>query len=332
MHLRHSTIYIVCPANVRTGGPEAAHQLGRALIDLGNDARMVYIRNEMDVPLSGECRGVAVIEAPMPSAYAHYRVPMTWEIVDKPENAVVFPEIWPEITRRFQNLTSYLWWLSIDNGLQAVERFGGFRAFGNVRCEHLGQSYYAVDYLARHDIAALPVFDYTSPDHAGALPNGTLREDRVLYPSRGKWFAEQLRRWAPDLAWQEIIGFTPAEVKTMFQTSKLYVDFGSHPGKDRMPREAATHGCCIITGQRGSAGNPFDVPIPARYKFRDSRLHVPKIVRAIRGTLSEYDQRIADFATYRRIITGEASEFLAQVARAFGGEVVAAAADDGRRR
>ena len=120
----------------------------------------------------------------------------------------------------------------------------------------------------------------------------TPREDRILYPARGKWFTQWLRRWAPDLAWQEITGFTPAEVKALFQTSKLYVDFGSHPGKDRMPREAATHGCCIITGRRGSAGNAFDVPIPARYKFRDLRLNVPKIVaEAIRATLVEYDQR-----------------------------------------
>ena len=264
----------------------------------------------------------------MPADYARYGVPMTWEIADHPDNAVVFPEIWPEIARRFGNLKTYLWWLSIDNGLRAVERFGGFAAFARVRCEHLSQSHYGVDYLAQRGIVALPVFDYTSPDHAGALLGCTPREERIFYPARGKWFTQWLRHWAPDLAWQEITGFTSAEVKVLFQTSKLYVDFGSHPGKDRMPREAATHGCCIITGRRGSAGNAFDVPIQTRYKFRDSRLHVPKIVRAIRATLVEYDQREADFATYRRIIAGEAGEFLAQVARAFGGEIAAVAAED----
>ncbi len=328
----YGTIYILCPANVRTGGPEASHQLGRTLIDLGHDARMIYVRAATDVPLSGEHRTIPVIEAPMPADYARYGVPISWEIVDHPNNALVFPEIWPEMARHFSNLTPYLWWLSIDNGLPAVERFGGFAAFESVRCEHLSQSYYGVDYLARRGIVAIPVFDYTSPDHAGAPPDGTPRENRVLYPSRGKWFTQWLRRWAPDLAWQEITGFTPAEVRALFQTSKLYVDFGSHPGKDRMPREAATHGCCIITGRRGSAGNAFDVPIPERYKFRDSRLNVPKIVGAIRATLSDYDQRIAGFATYRRIIAGEASEFLAQVARAFGGEIVAVASEDRQNR
>lgn len=319
----YETIYILCPANVRTGGPEASHQLGRALIDLGHDARMVYVRAEADVPLEGERLAIPVIEAPMPDEYARYGVPMAWEIADQVENAIVFPEIWPDIARRFRHLTPYLWWLSIDNGLPAVERFGGFAAFESVRCEHLSQSYYSMEYLAHHSIVSLPVFDYTSPDHADAPPDGSLRESRILYPSRGEWFTQWLRRWAPDLAWREITGFTAAQVKTLFQTSKLYVDFGSHPGKDRMPREAAAQGCCVITGQRGSAGNAFDVPIPARYKFRDLRLNVPTIVHAIRETLADYDQQVGAFATYRRIIAGEASEFLAQVARAFGGEVVA---------
>ena len=30
---------------------------------------------------------------------------------------------------------------------------------------------------------------------------------------------------------------------------KLYIDFGGFPGKDRLPREAVMHDCCIITGK-----------------------------------------------------------------------------------
>jgi hypothetical protein len=38
--LQYRIVTILCPAKVRTGGPEALHQLGRALIDLGHDARI----------------------------------------------------------------------------------------------------------------------------------------------------------------------------------------------------------------------------------------------------------------------------------------------------
>ena len=153
------------------------------------------------------------------------------------------------------------------------------------------------------------------PYHSGP------RQDRILYPARGAWFAQFLRKWSPDLDWQEIKGFTPDQVRDLFLTSKLYVDFGSHPGKDRMPREAALLGCCIITSRRGAAGNPFDVPIPDRYKFRGARWQVPMIVRTIRRLLAEYDRRAGELAIYRRIIAGERAEFTAQAVRVFGATV-----------
>ncbi len=35
--------------------------------------------------------------------------------------------------------------------------------------------------------------------------------------------------------------------------AKLYIDFGYHPGKERMPREACLLDCCLIIGKDGSA-------------------------------------------------------------------------------
>lgn len=324
--LLYRTIYILCPAKVRTGGPEALHQLGRALLDLGHDARMVYIQTDDDIPHTGNVRIVPALETPMPPEYRRYEVPQTLEIVDDASNSIVFSELWPGVIRKFNHLMPHLWWLSIDNGLAAVKQFGGFAALAAVRCVHLSQSYYGLEYLAERRITALAMFDYTSPDHTEGTLHRSGRDNRILYPVRGQWFTHWLRRWAPDLNWQEISGFTPAQVHTLFRTSKLYVDFGKHPGKDRMPREAAIHGCCVITGLRGSAGNALDIPIQNRYKFDDSRLKVPQIIHTIRDTLAEYDERVEAFATYRQIIMGEAAEFIAQVARAFGGQIVAARA------
>lgn len=317
----YRTIYLLCHARNRTGGPEALHQLGRALIDLGHDARMVYIEHGAVPSVDGYKVSFPEIEAPMPPAYAHYDVPSGFAFEDLPGNALVFPEMEPGIVRFAQRMTPLMWWLSIDNGLRAVEAFGGFAAIRAARCEHVCQSFYAWEYLRRHDIQGLPLFDYTAPEHAAAADRAgdTERQNRVLFPARGAWFTGWLRRWAPDLMWQEIKGFTAHQVQTLFLTSKLYVDFGSHPGKDRMPREAAILGCCVMTGQRGAAANPFDIPVLNAYKFRDSRWQIPRIVRAIRSTLAEYDQRRADFSSYRRMIMGERAEFVAQAARIFGG-------------
>jgi hypothetical protein len=324
LQLQYRIVTILCPAKVRTGGPEALHQLGRALIDLGHDARIAYLHSDEVILSTGDTSTVPLIDDPVPPEYARYAVPRTLEISDKPGDAVLFPEIWPGVIRKFNNLMPYLWWLSIDNGLSAAARFGGFSALGSARCVHLSQSYYGLQYLAERDISAMALFDYTSPDHFLAASDLHIRENRILYPARGRWFTGYLRRWAPDLCWQEISGFTSAQVGELFRTSKLYVDFGKHPGKGRMPREAAIQGCCIITGKRGAASNPFDIPIPLRYKFNDSRLRVPQIIRAIRATLAGYDSRVREFGIYQRMIEGERQEFTAQVARVFGGEVVPA--------
>ncbi len=322
----YRTIYLLCPANVRTGGPEALHQLGRALLDCGLDARMVYLKGAPAPVAADGMLTFPTLDDPMPPEYAHYDIPRAFSIRDAADCAVVFPEIWPVVIPMLQHAVPHLWWLSIDNGMRAVEAFGGIPAIAATRAVHLCQSYYALAYLAERGLPGLPLFDYTAPEHgAAAMRAGSgNRQDRILYPSRGKWFTGWLRRWAPNLPWQEIAGFTPAQVQELFLTSKLYVDFGSHPGKDRMPREAAILGCCVITGQRGAAGNPYDVPIPSGYKFKDSRLLVPRIVGRIRQVLAEYDRDTADFATYRRIIMGEKIEFLAQAARIFGGRLIAA--------
>jgi len=318
---RYRTISILCPANTRTGGPEAMHQLGRALLDLGHDARMVYATSDSDFQLRDGALDGPDIPSPMPEAYADYRVPKAMQVPDTADSAVVFPEVWPGLAFRFGKAKPHLWWLSIDNGLKPAEACGGIDALRASACVHLCQSYYALTYLIDRGIRGWPLFDYTSPDILAAATANTTREARVLFPARGRWFTQWLQRWGPDLPWQEISGFTPAQVRDLFLASRIYVDFGNHPGKDRMPREAAILGCCVITGRRGAADNALDVPIPSQYKFRDSRLMVPRIVRAIRRSLGEYEARRADFERYRSTIRGERREFILQAMRIFGGRL-----------
>ena len=322
-------IYIVCAAFTQTGGPEALHQLGRALVDLGHDVAMVYVNLDLTPTVSEGAVHFPTLEQPMPAAYARYDLPHGWQIEDEPNVAVVVPEMWPSLIKYFSRATPYLWWLSVDNARKAVDSFGGIAAIRASRAVHLCQSYYALQYVSENGTYGLPLFDYTSPDHMSPI-DGPLerRVDRILYPAKGRWFTEQLRRWAPRLNWQEISGFTPEQVANLFRTSRLYVDFGAHPGKDRMPREAAIQGCCILTGRRGSAANPLDIPIPDRYKFRDSRLMIPRIIPAIRATVAEYDVRIADFAVYRATIRAEQREFILQAMRIFGGRLELPPADE----
>ena len=102
---------------------------------------------------------------------------------------------------------------------------------------------------------------------------------------------------------------TTEEVKQLLAKSKVYIDFGHHPGKDRFPREAAIMGCCIITGQRGAAGNGRDIEIPSKYKFKDSTAAIPQICCTIEDCLEHYEDRIDDFTEYRNKIWQEKAQF-----------------------
>ena len=98
----------------------------------------------------------------------------------------------------------------------------------------------------------------------------------MLYnPKKGIEFTRQLIEAAPDLNWVPLENMSNEEVRGKLKTSKVYIDFGDHPGKDRFPREAAISGCCVITGKRGSAAYD-DVPIPEDFDGYRSTIKAEK--------------------------------------------------------
>ena len=92
-------------------------------------------------------------------------------------------------------------------------------------------------------------------------------------------------------------------------SSKVYIDFGNHPGKDRIPREAATCGCLIVTGTKGAAANDYDVCIPRKYKFDDKDENISKIVAQIQDLLENYSNYRKDYDLYRKSILSEEDTF-----------------------
>jgi hypothetical protein len=69
----------------------------------------------------------------------------------------------------------------------------------------------------------------------------------------------------------------------------VYIDFGNHPGRDRIPREAAAMGCVVITNRRGSAENDVDIPIPNFLKIDDAFPDFPlKAAEGISEAMKSY--------------------------------------------
>lgn len=249
------TIYLLCLHNVRTGGPEAIHQLSDALIEQGFDARLVYYdwnqiaALEHSEPQEAYWFGERANEI---EEYARYRVKISGAVPNESDNIVVLPETLCHLAPKFAKATVLIWWLSVDNGFGALSRanLNDLRA-RNVH--HAWQSRYAERFVNTLGfINAGHLGDYTVDlrSYAEPLPSHA-RPPRIAYNANHKVAAD----WR--LLAQEIIAIDPlaelvkvegsrAQVAGLFATSRAYCDLGCFPGKDRMPREAALMGCAPL--------------------------------------------------------------------------------------
>lgn len=328
-----SKIYVLCPAQVKTGGTELLHQLVKELNHLGKDAYITYL----EVPEN---------EAVMNAAFSHYAECYLTEqdIEDSAENILVVPEIYCPIMKKYLLIKKYIWWLSVDNYLlhnsfADRRRLAGAgsalkaRLTGKLQDKtalvktaqlHLCQSRYAAEYVEGIGVAKTQITylsDYVNDVYLKNCENQKqmVKEDVILYnPKKGAAFTKKLMEAAPKLRWIPLINMSTEEVQHRMQTGKVYIDFGNHPGKDRFPREAAISGCIVITGMRGSAKYHDDVPIPQKYKFDETTVHVDEITARIKECLTNYEVCNRDFEGYRAYIAGEKAQFAADVRRIFG--------------
>ena len=60
---------------------------------------------------------------------------------------------------------------------------------------------------------------------------------------------------------------TKAQVKETLTDSAIYIDFGHHPGKDRVPREAAAMGAAVLLHDQGAGSSFVDHPLDRDYLF-----------------------------------------------------------------
>ena len=131
------------------------------------------------------------------------------------------------------------------------------------------------------------------------------RSDVVLFnPAKATPFMQKIIDACPDVTFKPIQGMTRAEVIDTMRHSKLYVDFGEFPGRERMPREAVLCGCCLITSRLGSAAYYEDFSHSYKYESKDS--HIWAIVNQIRYVLSHYEECRHDFDMFRELLRAEA--------------------------
>ena len=325
----HKRVLIVCPGNVETAGPEALHQLVNELNQLGQAAAIVYhpFNKSFSTPLPYQQYHVAVVP------YA-----------DNIDELIVFPEIFTTLALKVKNAKAAIWWMSVNN--YTCLRYGNpirdkFRYFKNfIRGKrpffgmkslkdliHFSQSDYAKNFLMQHEINSLSLSDpipvYTSENYLKQLElifyEKLKKKNVILYnPTKGVKTIEKLIEAFPQWEFKPLKGYDREALAAILIEAKLYVDFGHHPGKDRLPREAAIHRCCIITGIYGSASNATDLPFPEKYKINQKDLlFIQAFGKLVEDIFENFEAHVGSFYGYRKIISQESFAFKKQVVNAF---------------
>jgi hypothetical protein len=313
-------IFVCCPGNLITGGPELLHQLVDALHSFGIEAYISYF------PFS------KTFDVPEP--YKKYKVSQKF-IEDNPDNLIIVPESATGLLRKFSKAKCAVWWLSVDNYYYRLHK-GLFLDLRNSiatlllgkrlpiqmlkKFQHYTQSQYATNFLGQFKIQTQSLTDYINDEYLQFNPlDSQLKEDIIAYnPKKGIGVTEKLIEANPNFQFIPIANMTREEVVSLFRKAKLYIDFGHHPGKDRMPREAAMLGCCIITGQKGSALNDLDIRIPKKFKIAEKD---PNFLANFQILVDEvflnYEVCSRLFIEYQEVIKHEKTMFLSQTRDVF---------------
>ena len=306
-------IFVLCPGNAVSGGPELLHQFVDSLNNQGGDAYILYYPFETTYHT--------------PSEYEKYNIQVA-KFCDVADDIVVLSEVSTKFSNFFPLSEIHIWWASVDFYL-GVNRESVFldllrnlrsRLFRRVSIKsmlsftHWHQSEYAKQFLDKYNIKAISLGDYLGDMHLYQHQKISKKNVIAYNPKKGVKRTNRLIQSYSDFTFIPIENMNSEQVKTLLNTSKLYIDFGQHPWKDRLPREAALAGCCIVTGSHGSAQNPIDIPIPDKYKLDDlSNKYLEDFPLLVEDIFENYEKLTGDFDNYRNIIKSEKQKFDADV-------------------
>jgi hypothetical protein len=332
-------IYVFAIRTNQSGGSESLHQFASVIQKMGANVRMVY-------PDSTSVE--------IPDKFKGYNLSVASEVVDSPSNIIVVPETETKYLYKYFNVQKCIWWLSRDfyygycnyEGLvRSAQRHNikkwlypiyvplvflkkkfttGYFKFGNDMNEifHLYNCEYVREYLLQNGVEQSNMLYMCGPVRNEYFGVKTIqKEPLVTYnPKKNYIFTSKilkvLKNVRPDIKVVAIEGMKSDEIAELLNRCSVYIDFGQFPGPERIPREAVTCNCNLITSRYGSTRNDVDVPIPEQYKVEVSVRNIGKIVKLIQEMVDNYSTYVTQFDAYRKKVK-EQPQLLEQNARVF---------------
>jgi hypothetical protein len=270
---------IICPFAVRTGGPEACFQLADSLNRQGFTAEM-WMLSESDISDFIDAKNKQIIltnnSLKFPKRenlileYKHYECKY-FESYEPGEDVLfIIPELFIWMLPLFIGSKIMVWWLSVDNSFKALANIN-LNMLRMPLVKHAVQSEYAKNFTMSLGLESVNLTDYTVvPQNTNAKIED--RNTKISINAGPKVILNLERLFEliltkkPDVQLLPINGMSREQVYDAFNTSRLFIDLGCFPGKDRMPREALLLGANIIVGSSGSGSFEEDFPISKMYR------------------------------------------------------------------
>jgi hypothetical protein len=332
-----SVVYVICPLGVQTGGTELCHQLVDYLNNNDRESYIVYVSTNS-----------LIVQGEIPSGFQKYNIKISTELKNDVENVVVFPETLFHLSKilKCDKMDYVFWWMSLDNyffisNLAGYLKFKGkkiktifskilneftrkyptmtFKELRMLEAKSLNvyQSSYVNHFLLDRQIYnQLPLSDYINLDFVGENCFEVQKENIILYnPTKGFKVTKKIMERMKEYNFVPLQNLNRSQLQDLMKKAKIYIDFGNHPGKDRIPREAVINDCCIIVGKNGSAKYFQDVPIYESYKIADH--DIDSICHKVKDVLNNYETRIDDFVLIKKEILKEKNIFEEEIRKIF---------------
>ena len=277
-------------------------------------------------------------QAQIPAEYAQYGA-VSGLFCDEEDSVVIAPEIYPMLLLPLRSRHRYLWWLSLSNYYNSKQdayirdalryvrlKVSGSRPWsiqGLKAVRHLSQSNLVSQHLSGLGIPSSQLTDYVNPIFLDAYVEPAERNRDIIFnEKKSSRVVKILARELPQYRFIGLSGMSPSELRDVYRKSRLFVDFGTHPGKDRMPREAVSQGCTLITGTKGTAGNSLDLPISSYFKLDERNSSFVEEFRIVAGRcVDDYETTFSNnfrsFQTYthseREVFRRQLNWFLNEV-------------------
>lgn len=336
---QNTKIYIGCPYGLVTGGPESLHQLVSELNNMGREAYIFYynVKNTEKVKVPDkykkynikiaqkiEDKNSNIFIVPEVDTHHIYKYKQIqkciwWLSLDyyfksfpikEAESCKYTRNINNKFMKKIITYIVYIMNVIINDKYKMLD----FDKDENInKYVHLYNCEYVKDFLIEKGIDKSKLAYLCGPIDKQYIMDKSIissKKNIVCFnPAKDLTFSKKIIEFTSkkrnDIEFIPIKDMTLDEVKNLLMQSKVYMDFGFFPGPERIPREAVSLYCNIITSNKGSAKNDYDVLIPRKYKYDIDNESIETIYNGLIELLDNYNENIYLYDSYRQKVENQ---------------------------